>query len=324
MLKIRNINKEPGKVSTYSLNQFNRVVTDEGTDIKNHSREIKEDYARRLQKKNKFINDHNGEPIYFYRRLQHGRRCSCFDGFNTPSADCPICFKTGVVGGFLKYGTHQHIMDASAQGVNMVNVHPSLELKLRPLNFVLDEGAIKGYIQFDFDILQVNHRIVDTINFLYSGTNKNATIKTYVKRPAEAAYVSCTKQSVEERLDSEVLSFKIEMSRQHPDVPSPKISHFWLRYLILESCELPLDIAPSTTSITLDDLGQIKNAQPVQVFFDQRLGYVESEDFIYRLEENSLWKPLDTTKKKSVGVRTSTDVTLRIVQDFEPYARFPL
>jgi len=324
-LKLRKITKPGSSFNAYSVPQQNREIVDDATDIKlSHSRDIKLEAAKRNVQRKIAINKTQGEKIYYFRKLTSGRRCSCFSGFTTPDGKCPICFKTGIVGGFSKFGTNSNIFDATALEYAMVGVHLTFEKQLRPLNFELDDDTKVGEIFFTFDILQTNTNEIDASQFLYSGTGRNAEVKLYVKRQTESTYVLGTTEAIESRLDEDKLDFKIRISRAHPKVASPMLSHLLLRYKLRDTIDFEVDIASNEESTTLDELGYYRNFTTVQSFWDSRVVTMASQDFLYRTTRNQRWKPIGLTDRRNVDITTHFEVTLRLIQDFEPYSRFPV
>jgi len=327
MLNLRN-NTKPGKsTNAYPINRQNteRVFDATFDVVKEHAREVKTLSAKRLIQKNKGIVYSQGESIYLYKKKTSGRRCSCFAaGFNTPDGDCPICFKTGIVGGFSKYGTHTNVFDSTYPGYSMIGVKLSHDLQLRPLNFILEDDVKKGEIFFRFDILHTTNYTVDLLQFLYSGVGKHAQVKLYVKRPSESSYITATEGIVQAKLDDEYLDFKIEISRSHQDITSPKISHLFLRYLVLESAELKADLGQPAESQSLGEHGNYRNIENIVGFFDSTPGNLSSQDFIYRINYGELWKPINKKGVRAANLLASSEVNLRYIQSFEPYSKFPI
>lgn len=325
MLKLQKLIHPGTQTNSYPSPQQNRKIDDDASDVKlANSKDFKEQSAKRLVQKNKIITKTQGEDIYYYKKLTSGRRCSCFIGYSTPEGKCPICFKTGIVGGYSKYGTNTNIFDATAPNYSMVGVKLTYDTQLRPLNFELVEGAKFGEIYFTFDILQTNTGVLDVMQFLYSRTNKNAQVKLYVKKQTETSYIIATNEIIEGLLGEEFLDFKIRITRAHTRINSPIISHLFLRYNIKESLILEADIASHEESMQLDELGYYANFTTVQSFWDNRLVTMNSQDFLYRVKRNQRWKPINSTDRKNVDITTNFEVTLRLIQNFEPYYSFPI
>jgi len=72
---------------------------------------IKEQLAPRIAQKsaNAVLSDRRA--FFYYKRKKNGRRCSCFGNETSPDSDCLVCYGTGFVGGYDKYGTHSEIID---------------------------------------------------------------------------------------------------------------------------------------------------------------------------------------------------------------------
>lgn len=76
-----------------------------GTKIVN-SQEVDEltwEYAEMIRR-NAYVFEQVGEPAYVLFRKTRGEYCGCREGLGTPRTGCPVCFETGIVGGY--YGPY--------------------------------------------------------------------------------------------------------------------------------------------------------------------------------------------------------------------------
>ena len=60
--------------------------------------------------------------FHFFQRKKQGRRCSCFQVETSPDGLCQVCFGTGVVAGYEKFGTVSDMYDVSFPRIRAVNV----------------------------------------------------------------------------------------------------------------------------------------------------------------------------------------------------------
>ena len=100
--------------------------------------------------------------IFFYRKKTVGRTCSCVNENGQAEGQCQICFKTGIVGGFDKFGTHTEVFDITA---NFSSINIIGEFTKRPNVLCLCEGSTYGEMVFDFEVKH-NRSVVDLMKFV--------------------------------------------------------------------------------------------------------------------------------------------------------------
>jgi hypothetical protein len=263
--------------------------------------------------------------FYYYRRRNVGRRCSCVSGEQEKaSATCGICYGTGVVVGYDKYGTWTEILDCTYPGLDLINVVQRPEP--RPSRLVLDPAATNGVVQARIR-LRPNAGYVDNLHVAASGA------VTITMRAANTTlWIPVTSDNLVTLLSAPYIDVRVQMHRSSIREPSPTFLKLFIRYGLLPASEiqLPGDIPPNTESISLQEYG-----------FDEQFGTLNcvmgsaghgrtskittfsNEDFLFNLERGRYWKITEVKPNYALGVYMSFDLTARWVQSYEVYRRFP-
>ncbi len=264
------------------------------------------------------------DTLFFQRKLT-GRRCSCFIVESSPDGQCQICYGTGIVGGYSKFGTTDLTIDVTHPSLRCVNVRPLFELQARPVLLGLDDTALEGYIESDVEIRQ-SLGIADVFKMVVSTTSitQNNSIEAFVKTSDETAFVPVTYASLNARIGNQKLTFRFEFSRATLSDANPIMSHFFLRSKLTDDLRIPVDIPRDRESITLAEFGIYDSWQTITAFFDSSVPKVGVEDFVFRCRDQELWKVVDSSPNRPLNILTSHDTTLRLVQTFEPYVNVPI
>jgi len=97
-----------------------------GTQVVDTMQVDKMDYMQKeMVRRNAWIFAQAGEPAYLMFRRTSGERCGCADGLGKARSACPVCYETGIVGGY--YGP-----------LDMIFIDPD-QAQIR----TIDEGGIK-------------------------------------------------------------------------------------------------------------------------------------------------------------------------------------
>ena len=275
--------------------------------------------------------------FYLYTRLTSGRRCCCFKGVNQePKGDCGICFGTGVVGGFEKFGTHTEVIDPSRRCV-CVNVKPDITNSMLPVCFRLEDDCLEGYILSDVEIGN-NVGEIDFYKVYTSYLNNNANCIVYVKAYGsdDSTYYyshivrnggEVTEYKIENRIEELLrqgvrkLTFKIVLRRTHLEIESPLFSHLYLRYRVRPANEYTLkcDTTPAQNAALFDINGGSSNSWTnLTVIADPNVfeNYT-ADDFLYDFERDVKWKIYQVEKKKQVDVVTQIQLEITLLQEYE-------
>ena len=259
--------------------------------------------------------------VVYYQRVISGRRCSCYTGGETsPDGLCQICWGTGVVGGYNKYGTRTSIIDYTTPGIRLVNVHPAFELNTRPILFALDSAARYGYLEANLDLM-ANRQIVDALQVITPRYEANSSVLGLIKTPSEINFVPLTSENLTNRLNSDNIVLKVELRRIDTTIQSPLFSHLLLRYNLLDDIKLLCDQPTVSESTVLTELGTFDQMSTVSFIFDNSLGSGTTQDFLIRLRDMQRFKVVEINTNAPEGLLTSTTVTGRLVQQFDSYSR---
>lgn len=275
--------------------------------------------------------------FFLYTRLTSGRRCCCFKGVNQePKGDCGICFGTGIVGGFEKFGTHTEVIDPSRNCV-CVNVKPDIANQMFPSCFRLENDSLEGYLISDVEISN-NIGEVDFFKVYTSYLNNNATCVVYVKafgaddstyyyshvvRNGGEVIEYKIENRIEELLKQGVrkLTFKIALRRNHLEIDSPLFSHLYLRYRVrpIDEYMLKVDTTPAQNAALFDVNGGSSNSWTnlTAVVDPNVFENYTSDDFMYDFERDVKWKIYQVEKKTQVDVVTQVQLELTLLQEYE-------
>jgi len=269
-------------------------------------------------------NASNVNPVYFeyFQRLKTGRRCSCFEVETEPAGICPVCFGTGVVGGFNKRGTKTVVFDVTYPNVSCANTTPDYNQPTRPTFWSLIKSAVYGTLDFEVPI-QSNVGILDTLSikdYAPEGTN----VYYYIKSPSETDYSVLTEESLGVRLGQQKVQLKIVMKRVSPHAALPKVVTIRIAYRLIPETALRVNIPRVEESLTLEELGIYESFSSQRFWLDNTLKNLTTDDWLYNTLDGTRWKIITAQDNKPSGILTSWDVTARIVQSYDRYSIVPL
>jgi hypothetical protein len=265
--------------------------------------------------------------FYYYKRRNAGRRCSCALGEqSSPSSVCGVCYGTGIVGGYDKYGTRTELVDTTFPSLDLINITERVDTF--PSSFVLEDGATKGVIRGRLRLVS-NNGYVDSMHRACKG---NVTIT--VKRPSESLWtVISSADSFTQFLGAATeLDFEITLNRETTRDESPRFLKWFIRYGVLpkDECMLPGDLPTNTESVSLQEYGYDEQFGSVQIVMGaagkNRTGRITTftiDDFLFYIERSRYWKLTEVKPNYALGLYTSFDLTARWVQKYEVYQKFP-
>lgn len=267
---------------------------------------VKDMLAPRIAQKSANAVATDRREFFYFKRRTMGRRCSCFQEETMPEATCPICFGTGIVGGYDKYGTDLRVIDATSTDVFLYNMEMTFEENPRPLFFKLVDGAPEGYMEFDLEIgknaLKMEHMLVGQPKF-------NKSTKLEVLEPVQKVIEHMN--DFNELLGHEKLRVRITV---YDEESRPWLSHFYFRYHIQDDLLIFGDQANTMVSPELDQFGVYEAFNEIPIFFAGKcLNLYDTEDFIYRLQDGQRLKIVDITRNVVANTITSIDTTARFL-----------
>lgn len=259
------------------------------------------------------------DPYWFYlfQRRRTGRRCSCFQVSTSPDGLCQVCFGTGVVGGYLKYGTTDEWFDTTYPGIRTVNVRPNWDQATRPVMFSLVPDATTGFVEFDWDI-RASTRRTD----LFQVVTRNQRLAT-TRVDTTVNGESMTHAAVDRALCGHTAVIRATLSRASPADPSPVLSHIYVRYLLCDETRIRMDIPRRSESITLAEYGVFDSFTSLSGWITDEVRAVGTEDFFKMASDGTFWKTIESSPNTPLGQNTSTTVQLRLIQAYESYFKFP-
>ncbi len=264
------------------------------------------------------------DTLFFQRKLT-GRRCSCFIVESSPDGQCQICFGTGIVGGYTKFGTVDFTIDVTHPGLRSMNVRPLYELQTRPVLMGLEDNATEGFFEVDVEIRQ-SLSVADAFKLVTRTTSltQNNSITAFVKATGAPDFVPVSYDSLNSLMSAQQLTFRFEFSRKTLSDRNPIFSHFFARAKLVDDLRVRVDIPRDRESITLAEFGIYDSWQTITAYFDSTVPKVGVEDFVFRCRDQELWKVVDSSPNRPLNILTSHDTTLRLVQTFEPYVKVPI
>lgn len=264
------------------------------------------------------------ETLFFQRKLT-GRRCSCFLVESSPDAGCQICYGTGIVGGYTKFGTVDFTIDYTHPSLRAVNIRPLFELQARPVLLGLDDNALDGFFEVEVNVRQ-NIGTVDFWNLVVRTTSLTQfnSLTASIRTRDENDFVPVTYESLNERVSQQFLVFRFDFHRDTLSDANPIFSQLFLRAKLIDDLVVRVDIPRDRESITLAEFGIYDSWQTISAYFDNTMPRIGVEDFLFRCRDHELWKVVDASPNRPLNILTSHDTTLRLIQTFEPYVNVPV
>lgn len=306
----------------YRPKDDDRVTAD--TDILGDlpQRHAREDLIPIIARKSQ--NASNVDPVYFeyFQKVKTGRRCSCFEVESEPAGICPVCYGTGIVGGFNKRGTKTEVFDVTYPNVSCANTSPDYTNPTRPIFWSLIKSSVYGTIDFDLWV-KSNTGILDLMevkDFQPEGTS----INYYIKSPSESDFVSLTEDNLRVRLGQQKIMFRVVMKRVSPVAPLPKLISIRIAYRLICNTEVRVNIPRVEESLALEDLGIYQSFSSQSFWLDNTLKNMSTEDWLYNTLDGTRWKVTTVSDNKPLGILTSWDITARLIQQYEGYSIVPV
>lgn len=282
-----------------------------------HSREIALGIAKQVAQMNRNALEVDTRLFHYYRRRTVGRVCSCcLAGEVAPDATCMVCYATGVVGGYDKYGTTSHTLDYTTPGLRLVNVLPIMGR--RPIMFRLADEAKTGWIEADFD-LRTNTGFVDAYKVTRSLRPGENDVVAEIRTTSGGPWLELTPESLTGFLVDPRVTIRVTMTRRNTDCRSPVFSHLYFRYGLLEKADTWLkgDIPQNTEGVNLQEFGFEEQFSAITVVFGDTVQNFTIDDFLYYAEKDRYWKITEVAPNYALGRTLETKLTCRWLQGFE-------
>ena len=306
--------KKFSSLQTYRPNR-QTTVTDTDILVDNAHKIAVETLAPAIQRKSQNAVKTDRIEIQYYQEMHVGRLCSCFKKeYDAPEAGCLVCFGTGRVGGYNKYGTYLDVIDTTKEGLTLLNV--KINDEAWPWQFELCDDVLEGYVDAIINVPSM--RDVDAIRLYSSGKY----IKALVRKYHDTAWHRLSRNSIRSLAGQEsLLVVRVVLSRKTIADPSPDFTHLYIRYQILNN---PI-------YVDMPKLGEFKNSdnyaltglQTSQAFLTSELPKVAVNDVFKDLRRESMWRINEVTMNDPLGILTSWDVEIRSIESFEIYNQIP-
>jgi hypothetical protein len=264
--------------------------------------------------------------FYYYKRRTSGRRCTCALGENnTPSSTCKVCYGTGIVGGYDKYGTRSETLDSTFPGFSFINV--TTNSSPLPSTLVLEDGATRGIVRGTLKLVK-NTKFIDSFSIASKGQ-----VQVRMKPSGSSIWSIASTASVTPMLSADSIDIEIQLDRERPTDPTPIFLKVYLRYGLLpkDEIKIPGDLPPNTESVSLQEYGYDEQFGTVQIVMGSagknrtnRITTFTIDDFLYYIERGRHWKLTEVKPNYALGFYTSFDLTARWVQNYERYKDFPV
>lgn len=262
-----------------------------------------------------------------YLKLRAGRRCSCWGKGETPDGYCVSCFKAGYVGGYEKFGCQTELIDSTHPDLSLINVLPDSKCGRVPVPLTLTSKAVFGVVELKVKLFP-NSGLLDLFR-VYATTPKGSGVKVLVKRVDEDNFVPATDESITSRLGAGVLLVRIELSRKTLSTTAPYLKAIRLRYQVRgkerSEVRVPMNIPMGEDAFQLQDLGIWETFTTLQLFTDNTLKAIKSEDFIHNPRDNRRFMIYNAKKFDPTNTTVSWLLTARFVQsELDAVNEFPL
>lgn len=269
---------------------------------------VNEQLAPRIQQKSFNAATVDRRYFYYFQKRFTGRRCSCFIYETSPDAGCRICYSTGVVNGYEKFGTRSESVDFTTPDLIMVNVEPNLQDNTRPVYLRLKSGYNTGYVEARFN-LKNNINEIDT--YLIHQPIFNRGVKVRIFDPqGNDRYVNGP-LDFKDFLNKEYIRVRLEYTLFDAN---PIVSHFYFRYKLQKLIQIYGDIAKGEEALQQSQIGTFDMYQEIPIFFDGRtVTNFQNEDILIRLSDNRRFKVVGMTKNVVANTLTSIDVRARFL-----------
>lgn len=258
---------------------------------------IKEQLAPRIAQKsaNAVLSDRRA--FFYYKRKNNGRRCSCFGQETNPDSDCSVCYGTGYVGGYDKYGTHTEMVDYTKPYVFASGIQ--YDYDNRTVGFA---GRKNSFIEADIEFPR-NSKAVDT---LHLGVDKLERFTITVISP------SIKQINVPEELNQFLNLGKIRIRIDF--LNDAYFQFLMMRFTIKEDHMVYADIANNSAAPSLDGFGEFESLTEIPMTFaGSSMSMIDNKDILYRLYDGAKLKVTSAERNVVAGTLTEVKVNARFL-----------
>jgi len=266
----------------------------------------------RSKERQRFTLETVGEHVYLYSQKQIGSKCSCVEEY-IPKGDCKVCYGTGWVGGYDKYGYETINIGWHSENVKMVNLEP--DLGVFPLALKLSHGNLSGYLETEWIGL---NNVVSFDNFRLQTyrINQTSSITTYVQFGDESNWDELT--NLESRILGQTkVKFKFELKKEAQARP-PLLELFRFRYQWMEDPIVKIEKGKAVKKLELSEHGF--NDMTVNVnYVSMPEPKMYTTDFLEFLSDQRRTKITEYTPMDPANKTVTVDFSVRNIQRDEIY-----
>lgn len=296
VIKVNRLSQQSNRNTSTHVSQRVGAYTSTDHKVDAVNQLIKDQLAPRIAQhsSNAILSDR--ESFYYYKRKSNGRRCSCFGEESNPDSDCRICYGTGLVGGYDKYGTAMEIVDYTKP--YLIAVNTDFDFENRAIGIT---GQAGSYIETEID-LPKNSKSVDSY---FLGVDKAAAFKVEVVEPSHK--VIKVASDLEAFLGNK---FTIRVSFIKPGY----FKFLMIRTKILDDILIHADLANNSDAPQLEAFGEFEALEEIPIVFAGGFNkYIGNKDILYRLRDGARLKITSHTTNYVSGVLTSVETNARFL-----------
>lgn len=261
-----------------------------------------------------------------FKKMSFGRVCSCTSSeSSSPSDNCNLCYGTGFVGGYEKYGTWTEIVDYT-RDMDLINIEPAYDLGITPTLLRLCEGARKGVISVTLPI-RANAGFTDALDYIASVSDPgNAEITIQARETGTKTWYPvnvANPSGLDPMLAAASIDLQITLYRKTVDVATPYFQDLKWRYGLVprKMLDIPVDIPRNTEGVSLLDYGFDENFGSLAVSFDRRVQTLGNGDMLFYRDRNRWLCITEVQPFQAVDTFIAIDATARFMQSYEAGTR---
>ncbi len=306
--------------------KFDQRVHDKADAHGNYVRDIVERvWLPRIAKRQRAALNVVPDLFRFYQRISHGRLCSCLTAISTSADDtCPVCWGTGTVVGYERYGHRTEIIDATARWTS-INVVADYEQPTRPRHLVLDADQTAGFCEA---LLEVGPNIGKcSLAQIGADRRPGTQITAWVKLLTESEFVPFSADNISARLLNAArqggLVVRVVMRRPTAGSASPRLGYIRVRVQTLANDIVRADVPRTVQSNRSSEYGFFEDFQTRTFALDDTLRSITTEDFFEQVNTGRRWKLDSVNPNAPGGILTSWDCEAQLVQSSDRFSKVP-
>lgn len=258
---------------------------------------IKDQLAYRIAQKSSNAGMSDRRAFFYYKRKTNGRRCSCYGDELSPDSDCGVCYGTGFVGGYDKYGTFTEVIDFTRAKIFTYNTR--LDFDVKTIGFAGNTGS---YIEFSM-ILPKNGKEIDAF---YFGVDKQEAFNLEIISPFSK--IIEVKDDLKDAMGIEVRA-RINFLQD-----DSYFQYLIIRTAVLNDITIYGDCANYISAPNSELFGEFETMQEIDITFTgMNMSVVSNKDIMYRLQDGAKLKITDNNRVIVSSVLTSINAKARFL-----------